>query len=157
MSISGHLACRRRTVLAGLATSIAGAAGLTEDAGAQSAQAAVKYEVWRGQYGGGTEKRIDVLADAAAWQRAWQSVDKPPAAAFAAGKHQGLFASQGQKMTGGFRVEVVSAARDGNVVRVVLRDAAPASDRVVTQALSEPWAIVLLETGGLPVKARWAE
>jgi len=147
----------RRSVLVGLAASIAAAASLGDDAGAQPAAAAVTFRVWRGQYGGGTEKRIEVLADAKAWESAWRRVDKPPAEAFAAGKHRALLVSQGQKMTGGFRVEVVSAAREGKTVRVALRDAAPAPDRFVTQALAEPWAIVLLETNGLPVEARWIE
>ena len=157
MTVIENVTCRRRMVLAGLAASIAGAAGFGGAAGAQPIAQAVTYRIWRGQYGGGMEKRIDFLADAAAWERAWRSVDKPPEAAFAAEKSRGLLATQGQKMTGGFRVEVVSAAREGNVVRVVLRDAGPAPDRIVTQALSQPWAIVLLETGGLPVEARWAE
>jgi len=157
MSNTGHPGYRRRTVLAGLAASVAGAASLVGVGGAQPVQGAVSYNVWRGQYGGGTEKRIDVLADAKAWKRAWQGIDKPPAAVFVVGKHRGLFVSQGQKMTGGFRVEVVSAAHDGNVVRVVLRDAAPPADRFATQALAEPWGIVLLETAGLRVEARWAE
>ena len=157
MSDTGEREWGRRTVLAGLAAAVASAAGVSRDAGAQPAQGPVTYELWGGQSGGGAEKRIELIADAAAWQRAWQSVGKPPAAEFSVSKHRGLFARQGQKMTGGFRVEVVRAARDGDVVRVVLRDAAPAPDRFVTQALADPWAIVRLETEGLPVEARWAE
>ncbi|HTS90946.1 MAG TPA: protease complex subunit PrcB family protein [Stellaceae bacterium] len=146
----------RRSVLAGVTAAIAGALCSGGPARAQSTEAPVPSEIWRGQLGGGGEKRIETLADAAAWENAWRRIDRPPPAAFDAARHRGLFASQGQKPTGGFRVEVVSARREPSFVRVILRDAAPAPDMIVTQALAEPWAILLLETVGLSIEAGWA-
>lgn len=147
----------RRAALAGLATGIASAAADRGRARAQSAPARIAFQDWHGQYGGGAEKHIGVIASADIWNRAWRRVDKAPAASFVAGKHGALFVALGQKATGGFRVEVLRAYRDGGVVRVVLKDQSPAPDRFVTQALADPWALVLLESEGLPIEARWQE
>lgn len=147
----------RRAALAGLAVGIVGAVAGSERARAQNAPAGVAFQDWQGQYGGGAEKHIDVIASADAWDRAWRKVDKAPAASFVAAMHGALLVALGQKMTGGFRVEVLRAYRDGGVVRVVLKDQPPAPDRFVTQAFADPWALVLLETGGLPIEARWQE
>ena len=150
-------ACVRRSVLAGISLAIVGAAGGRDVAFAQQAAGAtVPFEIWRGQFGGGGERRIESLADAAAWHNAWRGVDQPSPAAFDPTRHRGLFASLGEKRSGGFRVEVVSALREPSLVRVALRDASPAPDAIVTQALAEPWTILLLETSGLPIEASWA-
>jgi len=146
----------RRSMLAGIGLAIVGVAGARGLAFAQATGVAVPFEIWRGQFGGGGERHVESLADAAAWEGAWRRVDQALPEAFDATRHLGLFASLGEKRSGGFRVEVVSALREPSLVRVALRDVSPAPDAIVTQALAEPWAILLLETSGLPIEASWA-
>ncbi len=59
----------------------------------------------------------------------------------------------GEKNTGGYGAEIIGArVREGRLV-IDYREISPAPDAMVTQALTSPWAVVILPRSELPMTA----
>ena len=94
-------------------------------------------------YLGPEDPATRIARTAEEWAALWQSVGREPAIPFAPGA-VGIGAFQGAKPTGGYGVEFAGAAFQGGALDVVLREIVPAPDAIVTQAITYPWAIVLV-------------
>lgn len=69
-------------------------------------------------------------------------------------REMAVFISVGKRPTGGFRPEVLSAVVDDGQLLVTYTDGEPARDRYVTQAVTQPWVVVLLPVSSLHVVFR---
>jgi hypothetical protein len=65
-----------------------------------------------------------------------------------------VFISIGERPTGGFKPQIVSASEiDGKYV-IVYSEGKPSPDSFVTQALTYPWVIAIVPKSELKVEAR---
>ena len=83
--------------------------------------------------------------------------DRSEAARFIDGANRAVVASLGRRPTGGFGIAVIDAHIRDNRVRLMLAEVLPAKDAFVSQALTQPWAVLLLETKGRTLDARWED
>ena len=99
--------------------------------------------VAEGQNSGITEPKQAIVRTAAEWNALWKShagSQMPPAIDFK--KEMVLAVFLGERPTGGFRVQIVDAQRDGNALVVRYAERRPGADSIVTQALTSPFYIV---------------
>ena len=104
-----------------------------------------------GAMGAVAEERREVITDAGALEARWNAlyshrseVPEPPAINF--DERVVVFASLGQRPTGGYRVELARAVHDEDrgVVELTVREVTPGPSCMVQQALTFPylWAAV---------------
>lgn len=108
----------------------------------------------RGSYSFGLDRRTAWTEDAERLQSLLQgaAVAQEPGRAllqaFRKGEHVAVAAWLGERPTGGFWIDFVSAVSDGSAITVTLREERPSRDTFVTQALTTPAAVFLLPWRG---------
>lgn len=113
-----------------------------------------ELEQWAGQHGGVSAASHRVLRDTAAWDAFWQGVEVPAPRAFHPAREQAVAVFIGERRTGGYAVRIESAEpRDGRLV-VTYRESTPPRGTMVMQALTSPWALVVVPRSDLPVDVR---
>jgi hypothetical protein len=108
---------------------------------------------WRGQYHGEQEAGAEVVANVAQWARLWRRLNQPaPPLDFT--RSCAVVAFAGQRPTGGFTLEFLDAAPQGEDLLIRWRVRPPAPDAFVTQALARPWKVKVFPRpkGGIRVE-----
>ncbi|MCC6158657.1 MAG: protease complex subunit PrcB family protein [Deltaproteobacteria bacterium] len=119
-------------------------------------EAAVIAE-YEGQYSGWTRAQRLLVRDEASWEQLWARVHTPlasppplPPVDFARQVVVGV--ALGSRPTGGFSVDIVGVKRVGDRLIVRLRETQPAPGSMVTEAFTQPYALVVVDLEG-PVPA----
>lgn len=106
---------------------------------------------WQGSYSAASKPMTIVATDADGWSRIWQLAGQNPDTDFDPARQAAVAIFLGQRGTGGYGVSIVSMeARQGRFVIVV--DETTPGDRIVTQALSTPWLVLLLDRPSEPIE-----
>ncbi len=108
---------------------------------------------WSGPYSATTAGTHRVLRDGPAWNAFWEEVGQAPPRAFDPGREMGIAVFLGERRRGGYGVRILSAAPVNGEFRVTYQETRPPAGAVVTQALSQPWALVVVPRSDLPVRA----
>jgi len=114
-------------------------------------------EEWHDSFGGAPEKSLRIIAREIDWQSFWRSLDRSEPARFIDGTNEAVVASLGLRPTGGFGIALIDAHIRDNRVRLIFAEVMPAKDAFVSQALTQPWAVFLLESKGRTLDARWED
>jgi len=94
-----------------------------------------------------------VIRGQAAWKDLWQrhasiSTSPPPAPVIDFNKEVTVGVFLGEKPTGGYDVEIVSAERVGGTLLISFVEKSPRPDGIVTQAITQPFHIVRFAING---------
>lgn len=118
--------------------------------------APAELEQWSGLRSGVTVTSHRVLRDAAAWNAFWQAVGMPAPRPFHPDREQAVAVFLGERRTGGYTVRVESAGSQAGRLVVTYRESRPPRGTFVTQALTSPWALVVVPRTELPVEIQSA-
>lgn len=116
--------------------------------------ATAELEQWAGHHSGVTVASHRVLRDTAAWDTFWQEARTPAPRSFNPDREQAVAVFVGERRTGGYTVRVESAGPEAGRVVVTYRESPPPRGSMVTQALTSPWALVVMPRSELPVDVR---
>ena len=89
------------------------------------------------------ERRREVIADAAAWEALWDEIQafvmpKPPVPEIDFDSRMVVFASMGERSTGGYSISVLEAAQEDGTLYVVVEEATPGIQCITTDVISTP-------------------
>jgi len=89
------------------------------------------------------ERRREVIADAAAWAALWEEmqslvVPTPPVPEIDFASRMVVFASMGERSSGGYSIEVPEAAQEDGTLFVVVEEATPGIQCTTTDVISTP-------------------
>lgn len=160
---------RRSVLLSALALSAAcGGAGLPsipENANGIEAPAAARAAFDSAMsavsaHTGVTERRRQVIRDAATWESTWAEIvspytPTPPLPAVDFGEYMIVFAAMGTRNSGGYDIEVEAVTDDSAALVARVREVSPGPGCMTTQALTAPVAAKLVPTRDRDVT--WAE
>lgn len=106
---------------------------------------------WSGSHSRSETATHRVLRDTAAWAAFWQEVGQPEPVSFAPAREMAVAIFLGERRSGGYSVRIDEAGpRDGRFV-VTYRESPPPAGTLVPQALTYPWALVVVPRSDLPV------
>lgn len=122
-----------------------------------SAAAAEKEMRFRGTYSGVEKAGERVIEDAETWEKVWKQVHatvspKPKLPAVDFEKQVVLAVFQGQQSTGGHSIRIVSVKEAGDVTRVTVERRSPGPGAITTQALTQPYDMLVVDKPAQPVK-----
>lgn len=106
-------------------------------------------ELARGNNSHQTERRHMLITDQATLLAVWRDLDgrMPPSIDF---ERQAVLAVfMGQRRTGGYSIRVDEVVRDGDVLKVGVETRSPGADCITTQALTEPYHLVVIPSGAV--------
>ena len=106
---------------------------------------------WRGQYGGSPEFTTRVLRGNEAWADFWKQVSHDLPRRLDPATEMGVAVFIGERPTGGYIVQIVSAAVEKDSLVVVYEEQAPGPDKFVTEALTTPWVVAVVPLSDRPV------
>ena len=106
---------------------------------------------WRGQYGGYPEFTTRVLRGNDAWAGFWKQVGRDMPRQLDPAAEMAVTVFIGERRTGGYVVQVLSAGVDQDNLVVVYEEQAPGPDQFVTQALTTPWVVAVVPLSDRPV------
>ena len=109
---------------------------------------------WTGQHGGGDLAGVRALRTSDEWKAFWQQAEREPPGAPDFTRHMAVIIALGEKRTGGFGVEVIRIRPDRGKLVVEYRETTPPPGMMVTQALTSPWAVVVVARSEFPVVGR---
>jgi hypothetical protein len=113
-----------------------------------------KLPQWHGQRDGGVELSTKVLKTQPSWAAFWKGQGKPMPQELDEALELAVFISIGERPTGGFKPQIVSASEiDGKYV-IVYSEGKPSPDSFVTQALTYPWVIAIVPKSVLKMETR---
>ena len=89
------------------------------------------------------EWRRDVITDQAGWEALWDEIQtfvapKPPAPAIDFGSRMVIFASMGERTSGGHTIAVLEAAQEDGSLYVVVEEATPGIQCMTTDVVTTP-------------------
>ena len=113
-----------------------------------------ELEHWAGLQGGVTAASHRVVRDAAAWDAFWQDVQTSAPRPFRPDREQAVAVFLGERRTGGYTVRIENAAAQEGRLVVTYQESPPPPGTMVTQALTSPWALVVVPRSDLPVEVR---
>lgn len=119
-------------------------------------EAAVIAE-FEGQYSGWTRAQRVLVRDEASWEQLWGRVhtplaSPPPVPPVDFSRQVVVGVAIGSRPTGGFAVDIIGVKRVGDRLIVRLRETQPAPGSMVTEAFTQPYALVVVDLEG-PVPA----
>ncbi len=106
---------------------------------------------WQGAHSGAQSPATIVATDADGWARIWQTVGQKPDTDFDPARQSAVAIFLGQRNTGGYGVAVVSMGVRQDRFAIVVDETTP-GDRIVTQALTTPWLVLLLDRPEQPIE-----
>jgi hypothetical protein len=107
-------------------------------------------------YGGSADLETTVARNQQRWASLWHRINGEPPRALEVAAEMGVMVQLGERPTGGYQVRLLrSYAENGSCV-IEFTEVAPAPDRYVTQALTQPWVIAVVPASELPVVFRKA-
>jgi hypothetical protein len=116
-----------------------------------------KLEQWSGAHGAPSPFAVRALRDPAAWDGFWQQMGRVAPRSLDATREMAVAIMLGRRKSGGYSAEIVRVQpRDGNLV-VEYREHVPPPDMMVTQALTQPWAVAIVPRSDLPLTAQKIE
>ncbi len=134
-----------------------GSYGLAAQGHSFAAASAVEFPQWRGQYEGEAQFSTQLIKSQDRWSSFWERMRRPAPQALDEAHEMAIFIAVGERLTGGFKPQVVSAAeRDGKLV-IVYTDGPPSPETFVTQVLTHPWVIAIVPKSALQVEAKKKE
>lgn len=103
----------------------------------------------------GEQVAVEVVHEAPESVQEWliEQDLEPGSAVLSAAGDRYLVVAAGQRPTGGYEVELVKAERRADGLHVQVRVVSPPADAMVTQALSNPFIVLLLPDGDEQVYA----
>jgi len=89
------------------------------------------------------ERRRDVITDPAEWEALWDDIQtfvapKPPAPEIDFGSRMVIFASMGERTSGGHTISVLEAAQEDGSLYVVVEEATPGIQCMTTDVVTSP-------------------
>jgi hypothetical protein len=106
---------------------------------------------WSGAYSDVKAPATRTLKTEAEWDAFWKQAQREKPRPLDLAREMAVAIFLGERRTGGYTVEIASAgARDGKWV-VHYRELAPPPGGMVTQALTQPWAVAIVPRSDLPV------
>ena len=95
------------------------------------------------------ERRREVIADAAEWAALWDEMQsrvmpKPPVPEIDFGARMVVFASMGERTSGGYAISVLEAAQEEDVLYVEVEEATPGIECITTDVISTPAVAVVV-------------
>ena len=89
------------------------------------------------------ERRREVIADAAEWAELWAEMQamvmpKPPVPEIDFGSRMVVFASMGERTSGGYTISVLEAAQQDGAMYVVVEEATPGIECITTDVVTTP-------------------
>jgi hypothetical protein len=89
------------------------------------------------------ERRRAVIANAAEWAELWDEMQsriepKPPVPEIDFGSHMVVFASMGERTSGGYTISVLEAAAEDDALYVEIEEATPGIECITTDVISTP-------------------
>lgn len=106
---------------------------------------------WHGAQSAAQSPMTIVATDAEGWARIWQTVGQQPDTAFDPQHQSAVAIFLGRRNTGGYGVSIVSMGVRGDRYVIVVDETKP-GDRMVTQALTTPWLVLLLDRPQQPIE-----
>lgn len=105
-----------------------------------------------GAYSGWTRPGRVVIRDEATWREYWRTInavvaDAPPAPVVDFRRQIVIGVGLGSRPTGGFGVDIVSVRAEGDRVLVRVSAFEPEPGQLVTQAFTQPYALVVVDIG----------
>lgn len=117
-------------------------------AAAKKAKTETKPMEWKGQFGGPEKPGTKVIETEADWKSFWEAFGKPaPAADFK--KSVAVVVYAGVRNSGGYSVKWTEPKDEGK--RVVVRYSVAPPDGMAIMALTQPWAVRLIDKPSKPV------
>jgi anti-sigma factor RsiW len=104
---------------------------------------------WDGAYCGVVKPSLVAAVDGASWKRLWQLlhaniVEKTAEPDLDFEKQAAIAVFMGTKTTGGFATRIVEVRRDGDALRVIVRETGPQPGQMVTESLTQPYSVVVV-------------
>jgi hypothetical protein len=139
--------------LALLAAPVVLSAVLAAQTAAPTGAASDQKEIpqWRGQYGGYPEFTTRVLRGNEAWEGFWTQVRRDLPRRLDPAAEMAVAVFIGERRTGGYIVQIISAGVEKDSFVVVYEEQAPGPDKFVTQALTTPWVVAVVPLSDRPV------
>jgi hypothetical protein len=109
---------------------------------------------WSGQYGSAESPGHRVLRDIPAWNDHWRAVGQDAPRPLDPAREMAIVVFLGARRTGGYAVEITGVETSSEGVIVTTRESAPPPGAMVTQALTQPWALALVPASDRPVQVR---
>ncbi len=111
---------------------------------------------WSGQNGGADASGHRVLRDANDWNAHWRAVGQEAPRPIDPVREMAIVVFLGERRTGGYTVEITAVESSAEGLIVTPRESAPPPGAMVTQALTQPWALALVPASDRPVSVRMA-
>jgi hypothetical protein len=111
---------------------------------------------WAGAYGGAEVAGHRVLRDARAWADHWRAVGQEAPRALDPTREMAIVVFLGERRTGGYAMEITAVEARADGWSVTTRETSPPPGAMVTQALTQPWALALVPASDQPVSVRSA-
>ena len=112
---------------------------------------AAELKRWQGAHSGAQSPATIVATDAEGWTKIWQLAGQKPDTDFDPTRQSAVAVFLGQRNTGGYAVNVVSMGVRQDRFVIVVDETTP-GDRIVTQALTTPWLVLLLDRPEQPIE-----
>jgi hypothetical protein len=111
-------------------------------------------EQWHGAYGGSEEFSTATAQTQPRWQALWSWINQAPPRALNPSAEMAVMVHLGRRPSGGYRVRIERTSIEAGHFVVEFAEDTPPSDGLVTQALTQPWAIAVVPLSKLPVVFR---
>ncbi len=105
---------------------------------------------WSGAFSPYIEFSVQVIRDAENWRQLWAQLHQPSPPDFSAGRDMALAVFLGMRRTGGYDIAIEPAGQSGSAALFRVREVPPAPGAFVTQALTNPYRIILLPANARP-------
>lgn len=152
----GRLHLTRLAPRFGILAACALAAGACGSAGSASGPAAAPAQ-WHGQHSRVTTATHRLLRDEPAWAAFWVDVGQPAPRAPQWSREMAVAVFLGERRTGGYALRIEHAAPEDGRLVVTCRESTPPPGTMVTQALTQPWAVTVIPRTDLPVSIRFLD
>jgi hypothetical protein len=105
---------------------------------------------WHGFYGGPSEPGSAIVANQLQWRQLWKRLGRNDPPPFDEKHQSGVGIFLGTRLSGGYGIRIVSMEPHDNRYVVAFEEAGPGNE-MVTQALTTPWLVLLIERPASPI------
>jgi hypothetical protein len=111
----------------------------------------VAFRAWQGPQAGVSTRDTQIATTAAEWHALWSGLRHDPPPAFDPRRQTGVAILLGQRPTPGYHVGIVGTEQRGDRLIVVIEETHPRAHAPAPQRTTSPYAILLINRGGVPV------